>query len=91
MRNKRDKSPFVIGYRLHALTFQRIPHATEMVQQAHDIRKNCESPFNLLKNQTGLETLRVRSQHATTARCTLSSIAVLLIKMAGTRKKWFNF
>jgi hypothetical protein len=36
---------------------------------------------------TGLETVRVRSQHATMARCTLSSIAVLLIKMAGTRKK----
>jgi hypothetical protein len=68
-------------------TFQRIPFATESVQQAHDIRKNCERPFNLLKNQTGLETVRVRSQHATMARCTLSSIAVLLIKMAGTRKK----
>ena len=67
--------------------FQRIPHSTEMLQDAHDIRKNCERPFNLLKNQTGLETLRVRSQRATMARCTLSSIAVLLIKMAGTRKK----
>jgi len=29
----------------------------------------------------------VRSQYATMARCTLSSIAVLLIKMAGTRRK----
>ena len=67
--------------------FQRIPFATESVQQAHDIRKNCERPFNLLKNQTGLETVRVRSQHATMVRCTLSSIAVILIKMAGLRKK----
>lgn len=67
--------------------FQHIPHHTGLIQQAHDIRKNCERPFNLLKNQTGLETVRVRSQHATMARCTLSSIAVLLIKMAGTRKK----
>lgn len=67
--------------------FQRIPFATESIQQAHDIRKNCERPFNLLKNQTGLETVRVRSQHATMARCTLSSIAVILIKMAGTRRK----
>ena len=67
--------------------FQRIPYATEMIQQAHDIRKNCERPFNLLKNQTGLETVRVRSQRATMARCTLSSIAVILIKMAGSRKK----
>lgn len=67
--------------------FQRIPFATKMIQQAHDIRKNCERPFNLLKNQTGLETVRVRSQRATMARCTLSSIAVILIKMAGSRKK----
>ena len=67
--------------------FQRIPYHTKQIQQAHDIRKNCERPFNLLKNQTGLETVRVRSQYATMARCTLSSIAVLLIEMAGTRKK----
>jgi hypothetical protein len=67
--------------------FQRIPYHATMLQQAHDIRKNCERPFNLLKNQTGLENVRVRSQRATMARCTLSSIAVLLIKMAGTRRK----
>jgi hypothetical protein len=67
--------------------FQRIPWHVESIEQAHDIRKNCERPFNLLKNQTGLETLRVRSQHATMARCTLGSIAVLLIKMAGMRRK----
>jgi len=67
--------------------FQHIPYETEQIRLAHDIRKNCERPFNLLKNQTGLETIRVRSQAATMARCTLSSIAVLLIEMAGTRKK----
>ena len=67
--------------------FQQIPYETEQIKQAHDIRKNCERPFNLLKNQAGLETIRVRSQNATMARCTLGSIAVLLIKMAGTRKK----
>ena len=67
--------------------FQHIPHHTELIQRAHTIRKNCERPFNLLKNQTGLEIVRVRSQHATMARCTLSSISVLLIKMAGKRKK----
>lgn len=67
--------------------FQHIPYHTEQIKQAHDIRKNCERPFNLLKNQTGLETIRVRSQQATIARCTLSSIAVLLVKMAGTRRK----
>jgi hypothetical protein len=67
--------------------FQRIPWQTEQIQLANDSRKNCERPFNLLKNQTGLETLRVRSQYAAMARCTLSSIAVLLIEMAGTRRK----
>jgi len=67
--------------------FQQIPYETEQIKQAHDIRKNCERPFNLLKNQTGMETVRVRSQYATMARCTLSNIAVLLIKMAGTRRK----
>ncbi len=67
--------------------FQQIPFETKQVKLAHHIRKNCERSFNLLKNQTGLETIRVRSQYATMARCTLSSIAVLLIKMAETRKK----
>jgi len=67
--------------------FQRIPYHTDLIQKAHDIRKKCERPVNLLKHQTGLEKVRVRSQQATMARCTLSSIAVLLIKMAGTRKK----
>lgn len=67
--------------------FQRIPYHIDTIRKAHDIRKNCERPFNLLKNQTGLETVRVRSQSATIARCTFSSIAVLLIKMAGFRKK----
>ncbi len=67
--------------------FQQIPYETEQIKLAHDIRKNCERPFNLLKNQTGLETIRVRSQYSIMARCTLSSIAVLLIKMAGTREK----
>ena len=67
--------------------FQRVPWQTEQIQSAIDIRKNCERPFNLLKNQAGLETIRVRSQDATLARCTLSSIAVLLIEMAGFRRK----
>ncbi len=67
--------------------FQRIPYHVDGIHNAHDIRKNCERPFNLLKNQTGLETVRVRSQQATMARCTLASIAVLLIKVAGFRKK----
>ena len=67
--------------------FQQVPYHAPGLHQAHDIRKNCERPFNLLKNQTGMETVRVRSQHTTMARCTLASIAVLLIEMAGTRRK----
>lgn len=46
----------------------------------HAIRNNCDRPFNLLKNQTCLETVRVCSQPATTPRCTIASIALLLIK-----------
>ena len=57
------------------------------MQEAQNLRKNCERNFNLLKHQTGLETVRVRSQQATLARCTISSMAVLLIKMAGVRQK----
>ena len=68
--------------------FQRVPGSAEHVQKARDLRKNCERPFNLLKHQTGMETVRVRSQQATLARCTISSLAVLLIKMAGTRGKY---
>ena len=67
--------------------FQRIPFASIDIGEAHDIRKNCERPFNLLKHQAGLEKIRVRSQQATMTRCALSTIAVLLIKMAGQRKK----
>ena len=67
--------------------FQQIPFETNQIPEAHDIRKNCERPFNLLKHQAGLEILRVRSQHSTIVRCTMSSIAVLLIEMAGYRIK----
>lgn len=67
--------------------FQRIPNNTDQVDQAHKIRKNSERPFNLLKNQTGLETLRVRNKQATMARATFSTIGTLLIEMAGLRRK----
>lgn len=67
--------------------FQRVPSTLEQVREAEDLRKNCERTFNLLKHQTGLETVRVRSQQAILARSTISSMAVLLIKMAGVRKK----
>ena len=77
-------------YRIIALDsghFQRVLSSCGHVQEAQELRKNCERNFNLLKHQTGLETVRVRSQQATLARCTISSMAVLLIKMAGVRQK----
>ena len=67
--------------------FQQIPYATENIREVHDIRKNIERPFNLIKNQVGMEQVRVRSQHATLTRCAISNIAVLLIEMAGKRRK----
>ena len=67
--------------------FQRIQNDKNQVEQAHDIRKNIERPFNLLKNQTGLEQVRVRSQHSLIARSIFSNIDILLIEMAGTRRK----
>ncbi len=73
--------PFDSGY------FQPIPHDIEQADRAIAIRKNSERPFNLLKNQTGLEDVRVRSQHALLARSTFSTIATLLLEMVGTRKK----
>jgi hypothetical protein len=82
-----DRCPQYRFIPMDAGLFQRIPFATQGIEEAHDSRKNCERSFNLLKNQAGLEKIRVRSQHATMSRGTFSTIAVLLIKMAGKRKK----
>jgi hypothetical protein len=71
--------------------FQRLPKANiPKLKEAHDIRKNIERPFNLLKNQTGLEEVRVRSQHALIVRSMFSTIGTLLIEMAGKRVKKKN-
>lgn len=67
--------------------FQRIPYGTEYVQEVLDIRKNAERPFNLLKKREGLETVRVRSQHGVLARSTFTTMATLLLEIAGTRRK----
>jgi hypothetical protein len=67
--------------------FQRIPYSAEHVSAAVQIRKNVERPFNLLKNREGLEQVRVRSQHALLVRSTVTTIATLLLEIAGTRKK----
>jgi Transposase DDE domain len=67
--------------------FQPMPSFYTASQQAMDIRKNCERPFNLMKKREGLETTRVRSQHGVVVRSTFTTIATLLIEMAGTRHK----
>ncbi|MBU2645509.1 transposase, partial [bacterium] len=45
------------------------------------IRKNCERPFNLLKHREGLEVIRVRSQHALISKCSITTMATLLLEM----------
>lgn len=66
--------------------FQSIPHATEGVSKAIDLRKNGERSFNLLKKREGLEYARVRGQHNILAQSIFTTVATLLIEMAGTRK-----
>ena len=73
--------PFDTGY------FQPMPTFLDMAEKAISIRKNCERPFNLMKKREGLEQTRVRSQHGVVARSTFTTIATLLIEMAGTRHK----
>ena len=67
--------------------FQRILYGSEAVSKALDIRKNGERPFNLLKKREGLDQVRVRSQHAIVARTTFTTMATLLLELAGTRRK----
>jgi hypothetical protein len=67
--------------------FQPMPTFHDISERAIGIRKNCERPFNLMKKREGLEQTRVRSQHGVVARSTFTTIATLLIEMAGTRRK----
>jgi len=66
--------------------FQPMPIFHYEAQRAISIRKNCERPFNFMKKREGLEQTRVRSQHGVVARSTFTTIATLLIEMAGTNK-----
>ena len=67
--------------------FQPMPIFHEISKRALEIRKNCERPFNLMKKREGLEQTRVRSQHGVVVRSTFTTIATLLIEMAGMRRK----
>jgi hypothetical protein len=66
--------------------FQRILHGSDLVSDALDIRKNGERPFNLLKKREGLEQVRVRSHHGVVARSAFTTMATLLLELAGTRR-----
>ncbi|NQU63253.1 MAG: transposase [SAR324 cluster bacterium] len=72
-------------YRLIPLdggVFQRIVvDGDEWANQAIEIRKNVERPFNLLKHREGLEQIRVRSQRALITKVTIATMASLLIEM----------
>jgi hypothetical protein len=61
--------------------FQRIVIDSELANQAINIRKNSERPFNLLKHREGLEQIRVRSQQALITKCAITTMATLLIEM----------
>jgi hypothetical protein len=67
--------------------FQRILYGGDLVSKALEIRKNGERPFNLIKKREGLETVRVRSQQGLVVRTAFSTMATLLLEMAGTRRK----
>jgi hypothetical protein len=66
--------------------FQRILYGSDAVSTALDIRKNGERPFNLLKKREGLEQVRVRSHHGVVTRATFTTLATLLLELAGTRR-----
>jgi len=67
--------------------FQRLLYGSDAVLKALDIRKNAERVFNLLKKREGLEQVRVRSQHGLVAKSTFTTMATLLLEIAGTRRK----
>ena len=66
--------------------FQPIPHMTAGVSKAIDLRKNGERPFNLIKKREGLEYARIRGQHNILVQSIFTTVATLLIELAGTRK-----
>ncbi len=67
--------------------FQPVVYGSEEALKAIDLRKNGERPFNLIKKREGLDETRVRSQHALPARCTITTMATLLLEIIGTRRK----
>ena len=67
--------------------FQPVVYGSEEAAEAIELRKNGERPFNLIKKREGQDMTRVRSQHALPARCTITTMATLLLEIISTRKK----
>jgi hypothetical protein len=67
--------------------FQPIVHGSTEVAKALELRKNGERPFSLIKKREGPDETRVRSQHALLARCTITTMATLLLEIIDTRRK----
>ncbi|MDM8543292.1 hypothetical protein QUF90_19625 [Desulfococcaceae bacterium HSG9] len=67
--------------------FQPIVYGSEEAVKATELRKNGERPFNLIKKREGQDVTRVRSQHALPARCTITTMATLLLEIINTRRK----
>ena len=66
--------------------FGQIPDNGHLVEEAKNLRKNIERPFNLLKHREGLEPVKVRSQHGLIATATFANMANLLLEVIATRK-----
>jgi hypothetical protein len=75
-----------IGWRTFLCSREDVELASDAVSKALDIRKNGERPFNLLKKREGLEQVRVRSHHGVVVRTTFTTLATLLLELAGTRR-----
>ncbi|MCD4652595.1 transposase [bacterium] len=67
--------------------FGAIPKVVEDVSKLENMRKVIERPFNLLKNRNGVDRITVKSQKSVQTVITISTIAILLIEIAGYRKE----
>ena len=67
--------------------FGAIPKVIGDVSTLENTRKVIERPFNLLKNRNGVDRITVKSQQSVQTVITISTIAILLIEIAGYRKE----
>jgi hypothetical protein len=66
--------------------FGAIPKVLCDVTKLESTRKVIERAFNLIKHRNGCDRISVKSQHSAQTVVMLSTIAVLLIEIAGSRK-----